>query len=156
MKEGAFAPSMTYSMDDLRTVKSFALERGVQVILEVDIPGHAAAWTKGKPEVMADCFVKYSYNINDFALNPTLDVTLDTVTAILRDLVEATDATSVHLGGDEVVYGCWREDASITQYMAERGIADYNQLLSLFVQQVDAVVAGMGGKKVPPLPPPFP
>lgn len=50
------------------------------------MPGHAAGWTKGKPEIMADCFEKYSYNINDFALNPTLSETYATIAGVLHDI----------------------------------------------------------------------
>jgi hexosaminidase len=70
MVEAAFSPAMVYSMNELADMRAYANERGVEIIFELDVPGHAAAWTKGKPEVMADCFAKYYYNINDFALNP--------------------------------------------------------------------------------------
>ena len=50
---------------------------------------------------MADCFLKYSYNINDFALNPTLDQTYTIVNSVLKDLKEAVNANYLHIGGDE-------------------------------------------------------
>ena len=90
---------------------------------------------------MADCFVKYSYNINDFALNPTLTETFSVIESIMSDIITATQATTVHLGGDEVVYGCWREDAGIVQYMADNEVSSFDQLLSQFVLKVDAIMA---------------
>ena len=122
---GAYSSSLTYSMGDLQQVVRHGAERGVQVLLEIDVPGHAASWTQGYPEVMADCFVKYSYNINDFALNPTKEATYSLLEGVLRDVVDATAAGSsadggrsqsmIHVGGDEVVYGCWNNDTSILQ-----------------------------------------
>lgn len=69
---------------------------------------------------MADCFEKYSYNINNFALNPTKEVTYSLLRDVLSDVVDATSAVTgeggmVHIGGDEVVYGCWNNDTSILQ-----------------------------------------
>jgi len=143
MKDGAFTTDLIYSMEDLQVLKSYAFERGVQLIIELDIPGHAASWTKGKPQIMADCFVKYSYNINDFALNPTLSDTFTAIEAIMSDVITATQATTVHLGGDEVVYGCWREDAGIVQYMADNAVSSFDQLLSQFVSKVDGIMASL-------------
>ena len=143
MIEGAFADELVYSMEDIAALTSYAYDRGVQVILEVDVPGHAASWAAGKPQLMADCLVKYSYNINDYALNPTLPETYETIGAIIKDLVASSRSAMIHLGGDEVVYGCWREDQGITQYMAENGIANYNQLLSMFVLKVDDIMASI-------------
>ena len=47
MSNGAFSPEMTYSMEQLQELVAYAYERAVEVIFEVDVPGHAAAWTKG-------------------------------------------------------------------------------------------------------------
>ena len=90
---------------------------------------------------MSKCFQKYSYNINDFALNPTLDETYTTLQGILNDLSNAVNgANYLHIGGDEVIYGCWAEDDSITSFMALNNIPDYNALLNYFVQRADEIV----------------
>lgn len=136
--QAVFSPSMVYSMDDLNMITEYAKERGVRVLLELDVPGHAASWNVGMPSVMADCFAKYSYNINDYALNPTLDETFNTVNSILSDLVKATGTKYLHLGGDEVVYGCWGNDTQIVSYMKENNLS-YDQLLGNFVAKVDVM-----------------
>ena len=115
MKDGAYAESLVYSMEDLKVLTEYAYNRGIQVIMELDIPGHAASWTKGKPAIMADCFVKYSYNINDFALNPTMVETFDAISGIVQDIVTATSTTMIHLGGDEVL-----KQKSVTPELAFR------------------------------------
>lgn len=141
MIKGAFSPSMVYSMADLTEIQTYAYERGVEVILELDMPGHAAGWINGKKEIMADCFAKYYYNINDFALNPALNETYSTIQNILTDIQHAVGTNRrIHLGGDEVIYGCWKEDPSITSFMSTMGFGtDYNKLLNYFVQAVDGI-----------------
>lgn len=135
--KGAYTPRMIYSMDTLSELKDYAFTRGVEIILEIDIPGHAAAWAAGKKEIMADCFVKYSYNINDFALNPALEETYTTIDNILGDVTQALGSSRIHLGGDEVVYGCWRNDTSVVNFYNSKGYTSYDQLLSYFVGRVD-------------------
>jgi hexosaminidase len=55
----------------------------------------------------------------------------------------------VHIGGDEVKYGCWAESASINAFMKEKGIADgdYYALEQWFFSEVDAMVVGELGRK---------
>ena len=144
MIEGAYNAHMVYTMEELTYLHNFAHDRGVEIIFELDVPGHAASWTKGKPEIMADCFAKYYYNINDFALNPTLDETYTTIQGILSDVVQATGVKRLHLGGDEVVYGCWKNDSSIVNWMNNKGWTDYNQLLGYFVDKTDTIVNNLG------------
>jgi len=146
MTNGAFSPSMIYTPDDILMLTEYAYDRGVEIIFEIDVPGHAAGWTKGKPEIMADCFVKYSYNINDFALDPTIDETYTTLQNVLGDIVAASGplgSSHLHIGGDEVVTGCWANDSSIVAFMQEQGYTSYYQLLDYFVQRADGIVAGL-------------
>lgn len=139
---------MTYSMEQIQQMTAYAADRAIDLIVEIDVPGHAASWTAGKPELMADCFAKYYYNINDFALNPTLDETYDTLRGIVGDVMNATKSKYFHLGGDEVVYGCWKEDASITTFMANNNIQSYDDLLHYFVERADAIVADTGARVI--------
>ena len=74
MIKGAFSPDLTYSLADLEQLKVYAQERGVRLVMEVDVPGHAYSFTAGYPQIMADCQKKYT-NINNYALNPILDET---------------------------------------------------------------------------------
>lgn len=140
---GAYSPQATYSMSDIQQVVQYGSDRGVRVLLEIDVPGHAASWTKGYPEVMADCFVKYSYNINDFALNPTKEETYSLLQNVLKDASDATSVTGLggllHIGGDEVVYGCWNNDTSILNYMQEHSM-DTNELLMMFAERADEML----------------
>ena len=146
MTKSAFKPDMIYSQKDIQSLVEYAHDRGVEIIFEIDVPGHAAGWTLGKPEIMADCFEKYYYNINDFALDVTLDETYTTLKNILGDIVTASGAlgsSRLHIGGDEVVYGCWANDSSIVDFMSQQGYTSYAQLLNYFVGKADGIVAGL-------------
>lgn len=141
MKQGAYTPEDVYSMADITSIVNYATDRGVRVVFEIDTPGHAASWGKGYPEIMSKCKEKYFYNVNNWALNPTLDETYTVLFGILKDVVAATGTSYLHLGGDEVVYGCWGADASIVQYMADNGIASYADLFAMFIEKADDMAA---------------
>jgi hexosaminidase len=140
---GAYSPAASYSMQDIQRVVQHGADRGVRVLLEIDVPGHAASWTEGYPEVMADCFVKYSYNINDFALDPTKEETYSLLRGVLGDAAEASGVAGLggllHIGGDEVVYGCWNNDTGILAYMAEHDLSS-DELLMMFAERADEML----------------
>jgi len=148
LAQGAYNSKMTYTAADLTSIQEYAQDRGVRVVFEVDVPGHAASWTAGYPHIMADCFVKYSYNINDFALNPTLDETYSVLNSVLSDISASTGTKYVHIGGDEVVYGCWANDTSITSWMGDQGMTTYDQLLGYFVEKADEQIFALGATPV--------
>jgi len=148
MSRGAFSSDMTYSMTDLTELKAYAFERGVEIILEIDVPGHAGGWIKGKPEIMAQCLEKYT-NINNYALNPTLNETYVTIENILYDTMKAFNgANYLHLGGDEVVYGCWAADKEIVSYMAQHNIFSYEALLNYFIQRLQSIILNINTNSI--------
>eukprot|EP00595_Chromulina_sp_UTEXLB2642_P000570 CAMPEP_0196766350 /NCGR_PEP_ID=MMETSP1095-20130614/23257_1 /TAXON_ID=96789 ORGANISM="Chromulina nebulosa, Strain UTEXLB2642" /NCGR_SAMPLE_ID=MMETSP1095 /ASSEMBLY_ACC=CAM_ASM_000446 /LENGTH=273 /DNA_ID=CAMNT_0042127953 /DNA_START=684 /DNA_END=1505 /DNA_ORIENTATION=- len=101
---------------------------------------------------MANCVQKYSYNINDFALDPTNEITFDFVYEVLQVLRQIDeDSVSnvyIHVGGDEVVYGCWREDDRITSYMSTNNISSYDSLLASFVERVDDMIVSLNATPI--------
>lgn len=117
MIQGAYSPSHVYSMSDVEMLTQYAADRGVRILPEIDIPGHAASWRYGYPEIMSDCFEKYYYNINNFALDPTKDETYNVVDLVLRDIISTMSDKHVHLGGDEVVYGWYSSFRLITHIL---------------------------------------
>ena len=102
----------------------------------------SGSWVVGKPELLADCLSKYS-NVENYALNPSLDETYSTINGIMSDLVAAQkpyNTKYIHMGGDEVIYGCWKNDASITSFMLENGISSYDDMLGYFVNRTDVML----------------
>jgi hexosaminidase len=43
---------------DIVSLAQYAMNRGVMLVLEIDVPGHAASWGAGRPDVMANCEVQ--------------------------------------------------------------------------------------------------
>jgi len=143
MAKGAYTSTSIYTADDVAAISAYAIDRGVRLLVEIDVPGHAASWQAGHPDLMADCIAKYT-NVNNYALNPTLTETYTVVESILSDVAKYAQATYLHLGGDEVVYGCWSNDASITSWMAKNNVTTYDQLLAYFVLKADAIARSLG------------
>lgn len=128
---GAYSSDATYTMKDMEDLYKYTKNRGVLLILEIESPGHAATLINSYPNLMAKCFQKYYYNYNDFALDPTLDKTYDIIKGALKD-ASSTGAARLHLGGDEVVYGCWEQDRQLNERMEKMQVESYPALLTQY------------------------
>jgi len=146
--KGAFMPDEVYSMAEVTEIDNYATDRGVRILYEFDGPGHTASWGKGYPEILADCVAKYGHNVNNLAVNPTIDKTYEVLNGVLKDVISATNTQFMHLGGDEVVYGCWAADAQIVEYMKANNIANYPDLLGLYVDQAEVMTRDLGATPV--------
>ena len=101
--KGAYSPSYQYTTDDIQYISDYGYDRGIRILYEIDVPGHAASWGKGYPEVLADCVDKYS-NVNNIALNPALNKTYEILYGILKDIsVSSRNSPYIHIGNTPLV-----------------------------------------------------
>lgn len=129
-------------MDSLKELAAYAHSMGVYMMIEVDMPGHAASWRLADERLVANC-PKHNYS----TVNPlNADVYVYYIQSYINDLVSAVWAPLgqtplFHLGGDEVDTGCWEEDETISAYMAQKGVSAA-QLWQQFHSQVSSLVPG--------------
>jgi len=130
--KGAYRKKAVYSVDDVLTVVEYARRRGIRVVPEVDMPGHAASWGFGYPNVTANC-PSFAANINNIPLNVATDYTYTVVAGVIKQLVMSGFSDQYyHFGGDELVMSCWLEDPTIQSFMKQKGFTNPVQLLYYF------------------------
>ena len=118
---GAFdADAAVYTEQDLKSLVTFAGARGVRVVPEIDVPGHAYSWGLSNTTFVADCPL-YDGEINNIPLSPVYGGP-DAVDAVLRDVTSIFPDAFVHVGGDEVVERCFSNDTAILSWMNKKGI----------------------------------
>jgi hexosaminidase len=59
LKDGAFSEGAVYTPEDIKGLVEYARLRGVQIMLEVDMPGHSFAFGVGYPELLVNCSAMY-------------------------------------------------------------------------------------------------
>jgi hexosaminidase len=125
--DGAYSAQERYTQTDIAAVVEYARLRGVRVMVEFDMPGHAASWCKGYPEVCpsASCLTP---------LNVAHNATFDLVGALLGECTGGAASAKgkpmglfpdnmIHLGGDEVDVTCWNQTAEIAKWLSDRGMS---------------------------------
>ncbi|QTX03605.1 beta-N-acetylhexosaminidase [Agromyces archimandritae] len=141
-----------YTQAELRDLVAYARERGIRLVPEIDVPGHARAVLAAYPEYGvggADAVARRNpepwtgYGISDEVLNAE-DVTLGFVCAVFDELCEVFEDEVVGIGGDEAQKIRWRSDPRTQEIMRERGIADEDGLQAFFLARVAAHLASRG------------
>ncbi|CAH1263100.1 HEXB [Branchiostoma lanceolatum] len=142
-KKGAFHPDThVYTQKDVRTILEYARLRGIRVVPEFDTPGHTLSWGHAKPDLLKTCYTmsgKYRG-----ALNPVHEATYQFMGKLLQEVKDVFPDQLVHLGGDEVNFACWKNDAEITQFMEKQGYDYYAKLQTYYIQRIIKIVESLG------------
>jgi hexosaminidase len=128
LKVGGF-----YSKEDIREIVAFAAERHVEVVPEVDLPGHASAILAAYPDL--GCTggpyrVEDRFGIFEDVLCAGNDRVFDLFADIFDTLKELFPSPYVHIGGDEVKFNRWEECPKCRKRMEELKLDRANELQS--------------------------
>ena len=126
------AEARFYSQEQISEIVQYATERFIEVIPEIDMPGHATAAAKAYPEFSGGGSAKYP----DFTFNPGKEGTYLFLTNILREVSDLFPSKFIHLGGDEVSFGNqqWVNFPEIQQLMKRENLKDLVDVGTLFPQ----------------------
>ncbi len=136
------APARFYTQADIREIVAFAAERHIQIVPEIDMPGHAAAANRAYPEHSGGGSVQHP----DFTFHPALPRTRAYLTTILRETARQFPAPYLHFGGDEVHFGnqAWDALPEVVEMMKREGLRDRLAVEHQFNRDMAGVIAGLG------------
>ncbi|TCU20050.1 beta-N-acetylhexosaminidase [Rhizobium sullae] len=139
-----------YSQDDIRDIIAHAQTLNVEVVPEIDIPGHNAATLAALPELTDGQEAPDSYHsvqgYPNNALNPAVPLTYEFLETVFDEMVELFPSSYIHVGGDEVANGSWLASPLAKKLMAEEGISGTFGLQSYFLKRVKDMLAARGRK----------
>lgn len=99
-----------YTKTAIREIVSYGREIGIEIVPEIDVPGHCHALQQAIPD-LRDPQEKGSYfsvqGFPDNCLNPAREETYEVMETILRELIELFPFRTIHIGADEVPIGAW-------------------------------------------------
>jgi hexosaminidase len=143
-----------YTLADLAEIAAFAARRGMLLVPEIDLPGHTEALLAALPELGSGAPPPGGYQVSpDWGIFPYLLAPVPEAMSLLRDvfgeLIGATGARFVHIGGDECLLGRWRDDPRVDEVRRSRGLATAEDLHGAFLRDVaDLLSADFGARAV--------
>lgn len=141
------AGSPYYTQKQVREIVAYAAARGIRIVPEIDVPGHAYAILRAYPNLSAEPLPKAGYTgekTNLPAMDPTNPDTLKFVQALYAEMEPLFPDLYFHAGGDEVAAQQWTDSRHIQDYMASHHIPDVAALQGQFTAAVGRVLAAQG------------
>ncbi len=136
-----------YTQDQVREVIAYARDRGIRVVPEFDMPGHATSWFVGYPELASapgPYAIERHFGIFDPAMDPSREATYEFLDAFIGEMAGLFPDAFFHIGGDEVNGEQWKKSAHIQAFMSDHRIKDSHDLQAYFTKQVQRIVAKHG------------
>jgi hexosaminidase len=128
-----------YTQDEAREVINYARERGIRVVPEFDIPGHATSWLVGYPELGSapgPYQIERRPGIFEPALDPTREEVYKFLDQFLGEMAALFPDAYMHIGGDENEGKQWDRNPQIQAFMKKKGIKDNRALQTYFNQRL--------------------
>jgi hexosaminidase len=139
-----------YTQAEVAGIVRFAAQRHVQIIPEIDMPGHATAaiaaypWlgSSGEPLKVSE---KWGVHQHLFNLEPR---TFEFLDAVLDEVMQLFPSRYVHVGGDEAVKDEWNASKEIQARARELGIPDSAALQAYFTRRMARYLEAHGRRLV--------
>lgn len=131
-----------YSYEDLSELESYSQQRGVTIVPELEVPGHAMQFVRKYPEIFG---IKDSLS-NPWIINMGKEEVYSALDLLIGELTEVFKATPYfHIGGDEAIFDWVDQDPDVQAYCGSHGIAsDVHELYRHFLVRMNETVKKHG------------
>ena len=136
--------------NDVREIVSHAHSLGMQVVPEINIPGHTGALLAAYPQFgvnKATVEVSGRWGISDYLLRPFPE-TFDFLTKVFEEVASIFPSEYIHVGGDESLIDNWLKDPEVVAFMKEKGFVTTKELFMFFMKEIEKIISGLGKKMV--------
>jgi len=135
-----------YTQQQVREIVAYAKQRHVNIVPEIEMPGHSQAAIAAYPELGCTdrplkVLTTWGVNENVFNVN---EVTFTFLQDVLLEVMELFDSPFIHIGGDEVPKKQWKENAYAQAKIKELGLKNEEELQSWFIKRIDTFVTQHG------------
>lgn len=135
-----------YTQDDIREIVGYARERFIEIVPEVDIPGHSQAAVAVYPEFLAcDPEKPHEVWLSQGVSTDVINVSNPKAVQFAKDVIDELTAlfpfNCIHLGGDECPVNKWKENKDCQKLLQQIGSKNYRDLQIHFYKQLKDYMA---------------
>jgi hexosaminidase len=132
-----------YTQEEIKNIVKYADERGILVVPEIDVPGHASAILSVYPEVGSKInFDKNTYSVERNSgiftptLNPSNPKTYQLLSEIFDEVCPLFSGNYFHIGGDENEGKDWDSNPKIQEFKKKNKLETNHELQTYFTMQL--------------------
>ncbi len=140
-----------FTQCQVKDIIQYADDRGIRIIPEFDIPGHATSWFVSHPELASapgPYTIERRWGIKDPVFNPAIDTTYRFLDRFLGEMAALFPDEYLHIGGDENNGKHWDANEQIQQFMNDNDIKNNHELQTYFNNKILEILTRHGKKMV--------
>lgn len=152
-----------YTQDDIREIVKYAKERHIDILPEIDVPGHSMAAIAAYPELSC---TPGSYSVNsgeqfmiwpsgghfygliDNSLCPANEKVYEFMDKVFSEVAALFPFEYIHMGGDETARNFWEKSDAIKTLMKKEKLKDLDEVQSYFVKRMEKIINAKGKKMI--------
>ena len=152
-----------YTHEDIRELVKYAQERFVDIIPEIDVPGHSLAAIAAYPNLTC---TPGTYTVNagekfmewhkgggfsalvDNNLCPAKEEVYTFLDKVFTEVAQLFPYPYIHMGGDEAAKNFWEKSTAVKALMQKQGLKDMHEVQSYFVKRVSKIIESKGKKMI--------
>jgi hexosaminidase len=138
-----------YRQSEIREIVAYARDRGIRVVPEFDMPGHAHSWFIGYPKLASapgPYRFKYYLGGDSVPMDPTKEETYIFIDKFVSEMTALFPDKYWHIGGDEVDGTAWLANPRIQAFEKRHGMKDNAALQVYFNQRLSRILRKHGKK----------
>ena len=151
-----------YTHEDIKELVAYAKTKFVEILPEIDIPGHSMAFLAAYP---LSTTPTHNYQVNagqefmdwtgynghvtariDNALNPANETVYNYLDKIFTEVASLFPFEYIHMGGDENAKNNWEKSSDVQNLMKKEKLKDQHEVQSYFVKRVEKIINSKGKK----------
>jgi hexosaminidase len=145
-----------YTQAEIKEIVQYAKERFIEVIPEIDVPGHSMAALASYPELsvtndttlrvnpgssFSTWFGNGKFEMHlDNTVDPTDEKVYQFLDKVFTEVAALFPFEYIHMGGDECYKGFWERDKNVQAFMRKNNLKDGVELQSYFTKRVGKII----------------
>ena len=138
-----------YTQEDMCEIIAYAAVRNIEIIPEIDLPGHSLCMATMHPEILCDYTrtnsASYGYDTRS-AFCASREENYELLADILGEVCELFPAQHIHIGGDEVDMSQWKRCPRCQALMRDNNMTNTAELQQYFMSRLTDILAQHGKK----------
>lgn len=136
-----------YTQEDIKDIIAYAKARYIEILPEIDVPGHSQEILASYPHVSCDdgtYKVAIGGVFKNNALCASKEATYEFLEGVLGEVMDLFPFEYIHIGGDECNKDGWKNHALCQALIKEKELKDEHELQSHFIKRVEKMINEKG------------
>jgi hexosaminidase len=132
-----------YTQEDIKEVLAYARERHITIVPEIEMPGHATAALSAHPQLSCSGqphSTDVPAGVHSGVYCAGKEETFAFLEDVLTEVIALFPSKYIHIGGDEVPKGNWKNCSRCQARMKAEGLKDEHELQSYFVRRIEKLI----------------